>query len=187
MCPRQGEQYTKDWEWKATTEGTWEKIQGYSRDKAPLLGRGVEEGWASTENALRAPVCTFTRQLAENRTFPAHPTPPPYHSSHNPPPICHGLAPLPSGNALPMRHDLANLHQTVGSAPPQRRALPSPLAPSQLPSQIQTELKEIKTRMNNTEESISDVEDRIMDITQTGQQTENQMKKHAPIQTPIAD
>ena len=32
--------------------------------------------------------------------------------------------------------------------------------------------------MNNAEEQISDVEDRTMEITQTGQQTENQMKKH---------
>ena len=32
--------------------------------------------------------------------------------------------------------------------------------------------------MNNAEECISDVEDRIMEITQTGQQTEKQMKKH---------
>ena len=32
--------------------------------------------------------------------------------------------------------------------------------------------------MNNAEERISDVEQRIMEITQTGQQTENQMKKH---------
>ena len=32
--------------------------------------------------------------------------------------------------------------------------------------------------MNNTEEQISDLEDRIMEITQSGQQTENQMKKH---------
>ena len=38
-------------------------------------------------------------------------------------------------------------------------------------------LKPIKTRMNNAEERISDVEDRIMEISQTGQQTENQMKK----------
>ena len=35
---------------------------------------------------------------------------------------------------------------------------------------MQTELKEWKTRMNN-------MEDRIMEITQLGQQTENQMKK----------
>ena len=32
--------------------------------------------------------------------------------------------------------------------------------------------------MNNAEERISDVEDKIMEITQPGQQTENQMKKH---------
>jgi len=32
--------------------------------------------------------------------------------------------------------------------------------------------------MNNAEEQISDVEDRIMEITQSGQQMENQMKKH---------
>ena len=35
---------------------------------------------------------------------------------------------------------------------------------------MQTELKEWKTRMNN-------MEDRIMEINQLGQQTENQMKK----------
>jgi len=43
---------------------------------------------------------------------------------------------------------------------------------------MQTELKETKTRMNNTEEQISDMEDRTMEITKSGQQTENQMKKH---------
>ena len=32
--------------------------------------------------------------------------------------------------------------------------------------------------MNNAEEQISDVEDRIMEITQSEQQSENQMKKH---------
>ena len=44
-------------------------------------------------------------------------------------------------------------------------------------AEIQTELKAI-SRMNNAEEQISDLEDRIMEITQSGQQTENQMKKH---------
>ncbi len=44
-------------------------------------------------------------------------------------------------------------------------------------AQVQMELKAVKTRMNNAEEQISDVEDRIMEITQMGQQTENQMKK----------
>ena len=32
--------------------------------------------------------------------------------------------------------------------------------------------------MKNAEERISDMEDRIMEITQSGQQTENQMEKH---------
>ena len=32
--------------------------------------------------------------------------------------------------------------------------------------------------MNNVEEQISDLKDRIMEITQSGHQTENQMKKH---------
>ena len=45
-------------------------------------------------------------------------------------------------------------------------------------SEIQTELKAIKTRMNNAEEQICDVGDKIMEITQTGQQTEKQMKKY---------
>ena len=45
-------------------------------------------------------------------------------------------------------------------------------------AEIKTELRAVKTRMNNGEKWSSDVEDRIMEITQTGQQTENQMKKH---------
>ena len=43
---------------------------------------------------------------------------------------------------------------------------------------MKAELKAVKSRMNNAEERISDLEDRIMEITQSGQQTENQMKKH---------
>ena len=35
----------------------------------------------------------------------------------------------------------------------------------------------VKTRMKNAEEQISDVEDRIMEITQSSQRTENQIKK----------
>ena len=43
---------------------------------------------------------------------------------------------------------------------------------------MQTELKALKSRMNNAEEQMSVLEDRIMEITQSEQQTENQMKKH---------
>ena len=44
-------------------------------------------------------------------------------------------------------------------------------------AETQAELKALKSRMNNLEEWISGLEDRIMEITQSGQQTENQMKK----------
>ena len=43
---------------------------------------------------------------------------------------------------------------------------------------MQTELKALKSRVNNAEEGISDLEDKIMEITQSAEQTENQMKKH---------
>ena len=43
-------------------------------------------------------------------------------------------------------------------------------------AESQAELKALKGRMNIAEERISDLEDRIMEITQSGQQTENQMK-----------
>ena len=41
---------------------------------------------------------------------------------------------------------------------------------------MQTELGAVKTRMNNAEERISDMEDRIMEITQYGQKAENRIK-----------
>ena len=44
-------------------------------------------------------------------------------------------------------------------------------------AEMQTELKSLKNRKNNAEEQISDLEDRIMKITQSGQQTKNQMRK----------
>ena len=42
----------------------------------------------------------------------------------------------------------------------------------------QTELMAIGSKRNNAEEQISDLEDRIVEITQSGQKTENQLKKH---------
>lgn len=45
-------------------------------------------------------------------------------------------------------------------------------------AETQTELKALKSRMNDAEERISDLEDRIVEITQSGHQRENQMKKH---------
>ena len=43
--------------------------------------------------------------------------------------------------------------------------------------EMHTELKAPKSRMNEAEESTRDWEDRIMEITQPGQQTENPLKK----------
>jgi len=45
-------------------------------------------------------------------------------------------------------------------------------------AEMQAELKALKSRMNNTEKWISDLHNRLTDITQSGQQTENQTKKH---------
>ena len=36
-------------EWKATSEGTWQKSWMCRRDKAPVLGRVEEKGWAAIE------------------------------------------------------------------------------------------------------------------------------------------
>ena len=44
-------------------------------------------------------------------------------------------------------------------------------------TKTKAELKAMKNRMNNAEEQISDLEDRIIKITQSEQQTEIQMKK----------
>ena len=43
---------------------------------------------------------------------------------------------------------------------------------------MQTEIKALKSRMNNSEEQISDSEDIVMEITWSVQKTVNQMKKH---------
>ena len=45
-------------------------------------------------------------------------------------------------------------------------------------AEMWTELKSLKNWMNNAEERISDLEDRIMEITPSGLQTENQMKRN---------
>ena len=45
-------------------------------------------------------------------------------------------------------------------------------------AEIQTELKVIKSRMNNAEGQVSDGEDKTMKVIQSGQQAKNQMEKH---------
>ena len=44
-------------------------------------------------------------------------------------------------------------------------------------SETQAELKALKSRKNNAEKWISDLENRIMENTLSGEQTENQIKK----------
>ena len=44
-------------------------------------------------------------------------------------------------------------------------------------AEMQAELKALNSRMNNAEEWKSDLEDRITEITLSGQQTETQIKK----------
>ena len=43
---------------------------------------------------------------------------------------------------------------------------------------MKPELKAMNSRMNNAEEQISDLEDRIMEITQSEQQTESETRKN---------
>ena len=45
-------------------------------------------------------------------------------------------------------------------------------------SVAESQAEEQNSRMNNAEEQISDLEDKIMEITQSGQQTEIQMKNY---------
>ena len=46
---------------------------------------------------------------------------------------------------------------------------------------MKAELKAMNSRMNNAEERISDLEDRIMEIIQSKQQTESQIKNESNI------
>ena len=56
----EGSAMLRDGEGKATVEGTQEKVWTHRRDKAPLLGRGEEKGWATTiENS-----CPHVHMLA---------------------------------------------------------------------------------------------------------------------------
>ena len=63
-------------DWKTTTEGTQEKVWTHRRDKAPVLGRGEEEGQSTIEYCC-APMCALACQLAESRASQHIPLPPP--------------------------------------------------------------------------------------------------------------
>ena len=38
--------------WNTMTEGTWEKVWTHRRNKAPLMGRGEEDGWVAIGNSM---------------------------------------------------------------------------------------------------------------------------------------
>ena len=61
-------------QWKATTEGT-RKVWTHRRDKAPVLGKGEEEGYAAIEYSLHPSVCAFPPASRE-QSFPTHPPSP---------------------------------------------------------------------------------------------------------------
>ena len=66
-------------EWKATIEGTCEKIWTCRRDKRPVLGRGEEEGWAAIEHPLwpsKHPCLLPSRE----QCFPVYPPSPTPHA-----------------------------------------------------------------------------------------------------------
>ena len=54
-------------------------------------------------------------------------------------------------------------------------------------AEMEVKLKALKISMSNAEEQISDFEERIMEITQLGQQRENEMKKHSSNITDLWD
>ena len=65
-------------EWKATSEGTWEKSWICRRDKAPVLGREEEAGWAAAEYSLHHSKLTCPPAVRK-LYFPVHPTSPTLH------------------------------------------------------------------------------------------------------------
>ena len=58
--------------WKATSEGIWEKSWICRRDKASVLGRGEEEGWATIEYSPHHSDLTCP-QAIRKLCFPVHP------------------------------------------------------------------------------------------------------------------
>ena len=64
-------------EWKAATEGTWEKSWTCTRNKAPVLERGEEKGQATIEYSLHPSEYTCP-PASRQQFFPVHlssPTP----------------------------------------------------------------------------------------------------------------
>ena len=91
-------------EWKATTEGTREKVQTHRRDKAPLLGRG---GGRGHHRILLEPQRVLACQLAE--LSQCIPSPPSHVPGQKLPTIHGGLAPPPFGRHRPSWLSVAGL------------------------------------------------------------------------------
>ena len=70
-------------EWKAMSEGTWDKVQTCRRDKVPLLGKGKEEGRATIENSLHLSISACL-QACRGRNIPGT-VPCPTARNHLPP------------------------------------------------------------------------------------------------------
>ena len=59
-------------EWKATSEGTWQKRWICRRDKVPVLGRVEEKGWATIEYSPHHSGLTCL-PVIRKLCFPVHP------------------------------------------------------------------------------------------------------------------
>jgi len=77
-------------EWKATPEGTWEKIWTCRSDKVPVLRREEEEGWAAIEYSLLPSKCDC-HPASTGQCLPEHsPSPTPHVPDLRPPAIQEG-------------------------------------------------------------------------------------------------
>ena len=68
-------------EWKATAEGTWEKVRTHRRDKEPLLGRVEVKEWVATiENSL-CPSIRACPSAYQGQSVPGAAPHPPIHAA----------------------------------------------------------------------------------------------------------
>ena len=111
-------------DWKATREGTQEKVWACRRDIAPLLGRGEQDVWATREYALLHSIFTCTTASRAQRAFPAHPPLPPR--------ACPGRSHIPS--AVDWAHYPWEGNHLLGVPPTGSAHCPG--APQQPPPQI---------------------------------------------------
>ena len=146
-------------EWKATAEGTWEKVWTHRRDKAPVLGRGEEEGRAAIEYSLHPSERACPPAISSSsQCIPPPSTPALMARGHLPsrrtglatrrnPPLglsmawpvslwrCCGAAAQhgpPPGNAPWPRSTRASFAKPLGNLPPSRCGPASPASPGEV-------------------------------------------------------